>query len=45
MAYQKEGVLKDDTRGKAAAHGKEDRDMLLQFLQVLDAQAFELPAH
>ena len=39
MAYQKEGVLKDGTRVKLRPMVKEDRDMLLQFFQGLDAQA------
>jgi RimJ/RimL family protein N-acetyltransferase len=37
MAYQKEGVLKDGTRVKLRPLVKEDREMLLQFFQGLDA--------
>ena len=45
MAYQKEGVLKDGTRVKLRPMVKEDREMLLEFFQGLDAQGIELPAH
>ncbi|MDP2045072.1 MAG: GNAT family N-acetyltransferase, partial [Deltaproteobacteria bacterium] len=38
MAYQKEGVLKDGTRVKLRPLVKEDREMLPQFFQGLEAK-------